>query len=318
MNALLKTNFLRNQNTILNSIQLGSFTKQSLPSLLPNDASTLSLNSLKHLKSIDLIHNTSNSIHCINRPSHALSLFKDFALINPNNRFNYYSKIPNEQDKDKDKDSSIKEEDINTADEDIKSNIEGKKSNNSKPSKNISLEDFNQIKKELDIQMKKTDDLNAKFHQLRKAYLDNLSESDSIKNRHQRELKVIKDYAIGNFGKDLVDVHDNFLRALDIVKDINNIDKESNDKKEKMFNSFIEGIRMVNSTLSKTFTKHGIIEFTPKIKDKFDPHYHEAIYDYEDPLLDSGSIGKVMCSGFKLGNRILRPAKVGIIKKKAN
>lgn len=328
MNTLLTTNFLQNNNTRLNSIKFVSISRQALSSNLPNDISFL-----KQVKLFDSIHTNSNpnTIQGIHKPLQSLSLFKEYSLINFNSSSHYSSKIQSEKntndnkdieiDQDKDQDSINREKEAISGDEDSHSNCKEKENTNKRnqTSNNISLQDFNQIKTELDIQMKKTEDLNKKFAQLRKAYLDNLSEYDLIKNRQQREIKVIKEYAIGNFAKDLIDVHDNFLRAFEIVKEFDKAKTNENEKrKEEMFKSFIEGIQMVKTSLSKTFSKHGLIEYTPKIKDKFNPNYHEAIYDYEDSLLDPGSIGKVMCSGFKLGNRIIRPSKVGIIKKKAH
>jgi molecular chaperone GrpE len=75
------------------------------------------------------------------------------------------------------------------------------------------------------------------------------------------------------------------------------------------------GIGMTKSGLMNILKKHGIVEYIP-LKEKFDPNKHEAVFDYEDEELAPGIVGQVLQSGFKIGDRVLRPAKVGVIKKK--
>jgi molecular chaperone GrpE len=71
---------------------------------------------------------------------------------------------------------------------------------------------------------------------------------------------------------------------------------------------------MVQSSLTNTFSKHGVKEYKP-LKEKFNPNHHDAVFDYEDDG-PAGTVGQVLESGFKIGERVLRPAKVGVIKKK--
>lgn len=63
--------------------------------------------------------------------------------------------------------------------------------------------------------------------------------------------------------------------------------------------------------------KHGVTEYNP-VKEKFDPNNHEAVFDYEDDEMTPGTVGQVLQTGFKIGERVLRPAKVGVIKKKSS
>jgi molecular chaperone GrpE len=74
---------------------------------------------------------------------------------------------------------------------------------------------------------------------------------------------------------------------------------------------------MTQQGLSNTLKKHGVIEFSP-LKEKFDPNKHEAVFDYEDESFIHGTVGQVLQSGFKIGERVLRPAKVGVAKKKSS
>jgi molecular chaperone GrpE len=74
---------------------------------------------------------------------------------------------------------------------------------------------------------------------------------------------------------------------------------------------------MTKSGLMNILKKHGIVEYSP-LKEKFDPNKHEAVFDYEDEELTPGTVGQVLQSGYKIGDRVLRPAKVGVIKKKSS
>lgn len=174
----------------------------------------------------------------------------------------------------------------------------------------VSLKEHLELKKQYEEQLKKTDQFKLKFEQMRKIYLDMVQEMDHMKKRQVKEVNNVKEFAISKFAKDLLEVHDNFERAMSIVKNMN----DSEIDKEQMMSSFIEGIQKVNSCLNKIFKKNGVIEYKPKPNDKFDPMHHDAVFKYEDNNGKNGTIGKILFSGFKIGNRILRPAKVGVIK----
>lgn len=188
--------------------------------------------------------------------------------------------------------------------------IKGSKSKMEKNKNVISLKEHLELKKRYEEQLKKTDQFKLKFEQMRKIYLELVQEMEHVKKRHIKEVNNVKEYAISKFAKDLLEVHDNFERAMSIVNNIN----ENEIDKAQMMSSFIEGIQNVNSCLNKIFTKNGVIEYKPKSNEKFDPLHHDAVYKYEDLKGKNGTIGKVLFSGFKIGNRILRPAKVGVIK----
>jgi molecular chaperone GrpE len=74
---------------------------------------------------------------------------------------------------------------------------------------------------------------------------------------------------------------------------------------------------MTKNGLMNTLKKHNIVEMNP-LKEKFDPNKHEAVFDYEDEELTPGTVGQVLQTGFKIGDRVLRPAKVGVVKKKSS
>jgi len=62
--------------------------------------------------------------------------------------------------------------------------------------------------------------------------------------------------------------------------------------------------------------KHGVTKIYP-LKEKFDPNKHEALFDFEDPTAEPGTVGVVALPGYFIADRILRPAKVGVVKKRS-
>ena len=89
-------------------------------------------------------------------------------------------------------------------------------------------------------QEQKLDQVKKKFHEIKDLYLKNIDEIDAIKLRSEREIKNTKEYAISKFAKDLLDVHDNFSRALSIIAD-KDYSKLNEEEKIETFNIFLEG-----------------------------------------------------------------------------
>ena len=130
-----------------------------------------------------------------------------------------------------------------------------------------------------------------------------------------REIETTKEYAITKFAKDLLEVQDNFKRAL------KSISKEELAKKEKsptdklqLYSDFVEGISMTQDIMAKTLRKYNISEYNP-MGEKFDPNCHEASFEFQDAKKTPGTIGEILQSGYKIGKRLLRAPKVGVVKK---
>jgi molecular chaperone GrpE len=110
--------------------------------------------------------------------------------------------------------------------------------------------------------------------------------------------------------KSLLDVSDNFERALEAVPSESRDDKEGN----PVLASLYEGISMTESLLIKSFSANGIEKFGDP-GDAFDPNMHEAMFEYEDGNFEGGQVGQVMKKGFKLNGRDIRSCQVGVVKK---
>jgi molecular chaperone GrpE len=74
----------------------------------------------------------------------------------------------------------------------------------------------------------------------------------------------------------------------------------------------IEGIELTRKEIISGFEKHKIIRVLPEIGDAFDPLLHQAMFEAPMPDTKAGEIIQIMAVGFKIGERLLRPAQVGV------
>lgn len=152
--------------------------------------------------------------------------------------------------------------------------------------------------------------LEAEVKNLKDQLLRGLAEQENTRRIAQRDMESAKQFAIKSFAKSLLDVSDNLTRALESVPEDARADKDGNPVLANLY----EGIQMTDKGLEKAFEMNGLIKYG-KVGEKFDPNTHEALFEYEDPDKEAGTIGQVMKSGFVLNKRVLRPAEVGVVKK---
>ena len=137
--------------------------------------------------------------------------------------------------------------------------------------------------------------------------LRTLAEMENLRKRTAREIADARTYSITGFAREVLAVADNMQRALDAVGPEL---RESGDAKVK---SLIEGVELTERELLKALEKHGVKKFSPEGQ-KFDPNVHQAMFEMEHPELPPGHVALVMQAGYMLGDRVLRPAMVGVVK----
>jgi molecular chaperone GrpE len=126
-------------------------------------------------------------------------------------------------------------------------------------------------------------------------------------------MQAAKDFAIQKFAKDLVDTVDNLDRALGTVpaEKLNAKDKEEN----RDLIALYDGLRMTETILMSTLKKHGLERFDPSVEgEKFNPNEHEATFMTPMEGKEDNTVFHTQQKGFKLNGRILRAAKVGVVK----
>lgn len=141
-------------------------------------------------------------------------------------------------------------------------------------------------------------------------YLRSVADFRNLQDRTQRDMKAARDFAIQNFAKDLVESVDNLDRALSMVP----AEKLKAEGNQELVNLY-EGLRMTEKILLQTLKKHGLERFDP-INEPFNPNEHEATFMTAMEGKENNTVCHTQQTGFKLNGRILRPAKVGVVKNK--
>ncbi|CAG7557243.1 unnamed protein product [Fusarium equiseti] len=136
----------------------------------------------------------------------------------------------------------------------------------------------------------------------------------NLQERTTREVKSAKDFAIQKFAKDLVDSVDNLDRALGMVPQEKLNAKDRPEHLEDLANLY-EGLKMTEDILMNTLKKHGLERLNPE-GEKFNPNEQEATFMTPQPDKEDGTVFFVQQKGFKLNGRVLRAAKVGVVKNK--
>jgi len=137
--------------------------------------------------------------------------------------------------------------------------------------------------------------------------LRTLAEMDNVRKRADREIADSRVYGISNFARDILAVADNMDRALGAL------DKELREKADAGTKALLDGVELTERELHKVLEKHGVKKFEPT-GEKFDPNLHQAMYEVPDPSRPAGTVAQVIQPGYMIGDRVLRPALVGVAK----
>jgi molecular chaperone GrpE len=143
--------------------------------------------------------------------------------------------------------------------------------------------------------------------EIRDRLLRTLAEMENLRKRTEREVTDSRLYGIASFARDVLGVADNMRRALDAVA------PEVRASAEAGVKALIEGVELTERELLKALEKNGMRQFTPQ-GEKFDPNLHQAMFEVPDPSVPAGSIVQVVQPGYMIGERVLRPALVGVSK----
>ena len=109
------------------------------------------------------------------------------------------------------------------------------------------------------------------------------------------------------FARDILGVADNMHRAMAALDD------ELRSKADEGLKALLDGVELTERELDKVLEKHGVKKFDP-LGQKFDPNLHQAMYEIPDASRPAGSVAQVVQPGYMIGDRVLRPALVGVAK----
>ena len=139
--------------------------------------------------------------------------------------------------------------------------------------------------------------------------LRTLAETENLRKRYEREKEDLSNYVISNFAKETLAILDNLQRALSSIKTNDFKDTDENIK------TFVEGIELTEKQIITIFEKFKI-EKVKSLDTNFDPNFHQAMFEVESEDKEPGTVVEVVQEGYKIGDRLLRPALVGVSKKK--
>jgi molecular chaperone GrpE len=143
---------------------------------------------------------------------------------------------------------------------------------------------------------------------LRDQFLRAHAEMQNLRKRTEREKQEAAKYGISLFARDILTVADNLRRALDAVPR----DALANAPEE--WKNLVTGVEVTERELLSLLARHGVNSLNP-LGQKFDPHFHQAIVEVDDCEAAEGTVVQVIQTGFLIGDRLLRPAMVGVAKR---
>lgn len=155
--------------------------------------------------------------------------------------------------------------------------------------------------------------LEKEVKDLKDAVLRSLAEEENVRRIARKDVESANNYAISKFAKALLDVSDNFERALSAIPEEKLKSLESGEG-DPLFKSFVEGIVAVDKGMTKTFSQFGVVKYGA-VGETFDPELHDALFQMPDDTKEEGTIGQVVKTGYKLKDRVIRAAQCGIVKK---
>lgn len=144
----------------------------------------------------------------------------------------------------------------------------------------------------------------AELASMKEQLLRALAEVENVRRRGQKEREDASRYAVSGFAKDMLDVADNLRRALESM---------AKAEPSESMAALIGGVEATERQLLAAFERHGIRKINP-VGETFDPNFHRAMVEIEDPARPAGTVVQVMQHGYVIHDRLLREALVAVSK----
>ncbi|MCI0736040.1 MAG: nucleotide exchange factor GrpE [Beijerinckiaceae bacterium] len=149
------------------------------------------------------------------------------------------------------------------------------------------------------------DNLRLENAELKDKLLRTLAEMENVRRRTEREITEARAYGVASFARDMLTFADNLRRALA------NVPLDLREQADASWKGLAEGIEVTERDFHSRLGKYGVKKLEP-LGARFDPNFHEALFEVLDELAPNGTIVQVVEDGYAIGDRVLRPAKVGV------
>ncbi|XP_076678401.1 grpE protein homolog, mitochondrial Roe1 [Andrena cerasifolii] len=170
-----------------------------------------------------------------------------------------------------------------------------------------STENERKLKADVELLNKELIDLRSYKGEIEDKYKRSLADGENLRVRLMKQIEDAKLFGIQGFCRDLIDVADILGKATESVP------KDELTERNPHLKTLYEGLKMTEAQLLKVFKKHGLVSVNP-LNEKFDPNQHEALFQQEVEGKEPGTVVVVSKLGYKLHERVVRPALVGVAK----
>ncbi|PNG26356.1 nucleotide exchange factor GrpE [Methylocella silvestris] len=149
------------------------------------------------------------------------------------------------------------------------------------------------------------ENLQAENTSLKDKLLRTLADMENLRRRTEKEVADAKTYGVTAFARDMLTFADNLHRALA------NVPAEARARADAAVQTLIEGLQLTERDFASRLERFGVRKVDPAGQ-KFDPNLHEALFEQPDESVPNGTVTQVIEPGYVIGERVLRPAKVGV------
>ncbi|WP_167398739.1 nucleotide exchange factor GrpE [Methylosinus sporium] len=149
------------------------------------------------------------------------------------------------------------------------------------------------------------ENLHAEVAGLKDKLLRTLADMENMRRRTEKEIADAKTYGVANFAREMLTFADNLRRAVDSVPE------QSREGLEQNIRTLIEGVELTERDFVSRLARFGVKKIEAQGQ-RFDPNQHEALFEIPDESVPNGTVAQVVEPGYTIGERVLRPAKVGV------
>ena len=149
------------------------------------------------------------------------------------------------------------------------------------------------------------ENLYAENAALKEKVLRAMAEAENVRRRAEREVADAKLYGVTNFAREMLAFADNLRRAVESVP------TETRAALEPAIASLVEGVEVTEKDFLSRLSRFGVKKIEAQGA-RFDPNQHEALFEIPDESQPAGTVAQVLEQGYVIGDRVLRPAKVGV------
>ena len=141
--------------------------------------------------------------------------------------------------------------------------------------------------------------------ELKDQLLRALAENENTRKRGQKDKEDALKFGVSNMARDMIGVADNLRRALE----------NKSENPAHLAEALFSGVDLILKDLEGILGRHGVqrIDATGQ---QFDPHFHQAVFELETDEHTPGTVVQVMQDGYKIQDRLLRPAMVSVAQAK--